>query len=155
MLRKSALHLRLEERDGVPTCLIEGVVGEDAGLEEILPDIKGPTVFDLRGVQRINSTGVREWLAFIKSIDPKGPHTFTHCSVAVVSQLNMIDNFRGSSYVDSLMAPFFCEACGAEDTNLVKIRAGRPQIPAVKCPECGSTMHFDELESRYFSFLGT
>ena len=154
MLSKRNLMWRMLEGQDMPTCVLEGVVGEDAGLEDLVPEINGPVRFDMFGITRINSTGVREWLRFVSTIDGRGPHRLARCAVPVVSQLNMIDNFKGSAIVESVQAPFFCESCEHEESDQVSIQDGKPVITSKKCPECGEDMTFDELESRYFYFLG-
>ncbi|MBK6846770.1 MAG: hypothetical protein IPG96_04185 [Proteobacteria bacterium] len=153
MQAKRNLTWRFVDSADLPTCVLEGIVGEDAGLDDLVPDIKGPARFDLSGVARINSTGVREWLRFVEAINGKGPHRLFRCSAPIVAQLNMIDNFRGSAKVESVIAPYYCEACGHELATEVTIENNTPKLPSPACAECGETMALDEMPARYFYFL--
>src|SRR5690242_2964167 len=66
-------------------------------------------ILDLGGVTRINSPGVREWIAFVNGLnDRKIKVVLEKCSVPFVNQLNMISNFRGKGQVVSVYAPYFC-----------------------------------------------
>jgi hypothetical protein len=83
--------------------------------------------------------------------------TFSHCSPPIVTQLNMIFNFRGNAKVRSFYAPYICEKCGHEEDKLLDVQSqfpgGKFRAPEFGCDSCGSPMEFDDLPERYLSFL--
>jgi hypothetical protein len=83
--------------------------------------------------------------------------TFSHCSPPIVTQLNMIFNFRGNAKVRSFYAPYICENCGHEEDKLLDVQSqfpgGKFRAPEFGCDQCGSPMEFDDLPERYLSFL--
>lgn len=106
-------------------------------------------------MRRINSCGVREWVNFVRDLPHVTDLSFSHCSPAIVTQLNMIYNFRGNARIRSFYAPYVCEKCGQEEEKLVDVSAqgGGQVIPSFACSQCGATMEFDDLPERYLSFL--
>lgn len=119
-----------------------------------LPPGRG-LVLDLAGVRRINSIGVRDWVAFMRTLVGRAV-AFRRCSSTVISQLNMIHGFRGHAHIESFMAPYVCDACGHEREYLLDAHglhgAGRA-VPALACPACRSPMCFDDIPDRYLAFL--
>lgn len=112
---------------------------------------------DLRGIEQINSCGVREWLGFVRALDGRAARfDLVDCSPAFVRQLNMIANFKGRGEVRSFIAPYFCEACNKETEQQVELPEGgeRPAVPdTVPCPSCGEDAEFDDLPAIYLAFL--
>lgn len=147
------LNWSIVDNEDMPTYLMSGIIEVDEGLEELAKQITKPVRLNLEGISRISSTGVGAWLRFFESIEDKGPHRLSRCSVPFVAQLNMIDNLKGNAIVESVVAPFYCKSCDSEETALVEIRDKIPQLPKPACSECESEMVLDELESRYFFFL--
>jgi hypothetical protein len=114
--------------------------------------------FHLGGIRRINSCGVREWVNFVRDLPEVTKLTFTHCSTAIVTQLNMIYNFRGSARILSFYAPYVCESCNVESDKLLDVETQFPQgnidqVPEFACERCRQPMEFDDLPERYLSFL--
>ena len=126
-------------------------------------------VLHLAEVRRINSVGVREWVNFVRELlaAPGGGRaaisdlTFSHCSPAIVTQLNMIYNFRGQARVRSFLAPYVCAGCEHEEEKLLDVAvhfsgSGAQrlrQAPTFACERCPGTMELDDLPERYLSFL--
>ncbi len=153
-----ALSWRIKERPGFTTVEFTGEIDENADFAELRRRLKGPVVFQLREVRRINSCGVREWVNFVRDLPQVSELTFTHCSPAIVTQLNMIYNFRGAAKVRSFLAPYVCESCNHEEEQLLDLQTHFPKkdlrsVPEFKCEKCGATMEFDDLPERYLSFL--
>ena len=152
-----------KQTDGdVTTLVLEGILDENADLREAFDAIESKkVVIDLKGVLRINSTGVRKWINATRDLKEKFDITFVKCSGAVVSQLNMITNFLSSGKIESIYGPYVCEKCGKKHDMLIDIARNfedeeskeDPEAPDFGCPECGETMDFDEYEEKYFSFL--
>jgi hypothetical protein len=167
-LEPSALSWRIKERPGSTTVEFIGEVDENADFTELKRRLRGSLVFDLGEVRRINSCGVREWVNFVRDLTgtggaADGPSavtsdlTFVACSPAIVTQLNMIYNFRGSAKVRSFLAPYVCTSCDHEEEKLLDVAvhfAGRArQPPQFRCDRCSAPMEFDDLPERYLSFL--
>ncbi len=153
-----ALSWRIKERPGFTTVEFFGEIDENADFAELRRRLKGAVVFHLAEVRRINSCGVREWVNFVRDLPNVSDLTFTHCSPAIVTQLNMIYNFRGRAKVRSFYAPYICEACGHEDEKLIDVQSQFPsgpteEVPEFRCEQCGELMEFDDLPERYLSFL--
>jgi hypothetical protein len=152
-----ALSWRIKERPGFTTVEFTGEIDENADFGELRRRLKGPVVFHLAEVRRINSCGVREWVNFVRDLPGVTELTFTHCSPAIVTQLNMIYNFRGAAKVRSFYAPYVCDACGHEDEKLLDVQNqfpnGPSKVPEYACEQCGAAMEFDDLPERYLSFL--
>jgi hypothetical protein len=142
-------------RDGATVVEIAGQLDEKAELAPIGEKLSGAVELHLGGVTRINSTGVRTFVNFISNLPSVSELFFSHCSPAIVTQLNTIYNFRGRAKVRSLYAPYVCEACGVEERKLLDVRAlgVPPTVPAFSCARCGGPMEFDDLPERYLSFL--
>lgn len=152
-----ALSWRIKERPGFTTVEFTGEIDENADFGELRRRLRGPVVFHLAEVRRINSCGVREWVNFVRDLPGVTELTFSHCSPAIVTQLNMIYNFRGAAKVRSFYAPYVCDACGHEEEKLLDVQnqfgAAGSKVPEYACEQCGSTMEFDDLPERYLSFL--
>ena len=153
-----ALSWRIKERPGFTTVEFFGEIDENSDFAELRRRLKGAVVFHIADVRRINSCGVREWVNFVRDLPSVTDLTFTHCSPAIVTQLNMIYNFRGRAGVRSFFAPYICEGCGHEEEKLLDVQSQFPSgnvgdVPDFKCEQCGEPMEFDDLPERYLSFL--
>src|SRR5271168_4709029 len=83
--------------------------------------LSGCVVFDLDGVRRITSSGVRKWLEMLRGIKARS-YCFVHCRPAMVSQFNLVRQFGGSGQIVSLYAPYVCDKCSAEVDQLIDLR---------------------------------
>jgi len=162
MARPSAesvpLSWRIKERPGFTTVEFSGEIDENADFAELRRRLNGSVVFHLADVRRINSCGVREWVNFVRDLPNVADLTFTHCSPAIVTQLNMIYNFRGRARVRSFYAPYLCENCHLEEEKLLDVQSQFPEgnldaLPEFSCSSCSNAMEFDDLPERYLSFL--
>ncbi len=152
------LSWRIKERPGFTTVEFFGEIDENADFSELRRRLRGAVVFHLAEVRRINSCGVREWVNFVRDLPGVTELTFTHCSPAIVTQLNMIYNFRGNARVRSFYAPYVCESCNNEEEKLLDVQSQFPSgnvssVPDFKCEQCNMSMEFDDLPERYLSFL--
>ena len=156
-----AMWWRTDPTPGAPDDVLVrlgGDLDENATFVDLASRLRGHVVFDLSEVRRINSCGVREWVNFVRDLPGVTELTFTHCSPAIVTQLNMIYNFRGAAKVRSFLAPYVCESCGHEEEKLLDLQTHFPtrdfkRVPDFKCDKCSSPMEFDDLPERYLSFL--
>ena len=152
------LSWRIKERPGFTTVEFTGEIDENADFSELRRQLRGSVVFRLSNVRRINSCGVREWVNFVRDLPNVTELVFSHCSPAIVTQLNMIYNFRGNASVRSFYAPYVCENCGIEEEKLLDVdthfangNIGNP--PEFVCERCRDPLQFDDLPERYLSFL--
>jgi hypothetical protein len=146
---------RNSDGNGVVSIFLRGTIDETADLESVFRDLRGPVVFNLRGIERINSIGISRWITLIGGFSRKNRTSIDELSYAVVVQANNIANMFGGAEVRSCMAPYYCARCDASRTVLVKgdeiMRAGK-SVPKKICNTCGSPMDFDELDT-YFTFF--
>lgn len=154
----AVLSWHLAPRAETTTVTFSGEIDENADFSELRRSISGHVTFHLGGIRRINSCGVREWVNFVRDLPNVTTLVFTHCSPAIVTQLNMIYNFRGDATIRSFYAPYVCEACNMESDKLLDVASqfgegARAEVPAFSCERCGEPMDFDDLPERYLSFL--
>jgi ABC-type transporter Mla MlaB component len=151
-----ASHLSWEEEaDGEATRLrMRGEITEGADLPRSHRSNASIVILDLEGIQRINSSGVREWIDFVAGLAKQGREiVLDRCSVAIVHQLNMVSNFTAGAKVRSVFAPYVCDECNSEEAHLMVLE-GRGSLSAkpVDCRTCGNPMEFDDLPDAYFAF---
>jgi len=148
---------KISDDAGVTQVTLSGPVNEDAvftALGSALAD-KPHVRMDVAGISRINSCGVREWVTFIRSLPRSSRLELERCSPVFVSQMNMISNFSGSAAILSVQAPFVCNRCRHEETLLFPVGQGPIDVSTEqRCSQCSGDLLFDDLEERYFAFLG-
>ena len=136
---------------------IDGKLDQEANLDRLRDQLHGQVIIDLSGVHSINSCGVREWIGFVRALDSKGCNlVLERCSVHVVDKLNLVINFRGTSKIRSIYAPYICEPCFFESYLLVDLEGDwDSQIDhnAPHCAKCGQEMEFDHIKDEYFAFI--
>src|SRR5436190_16995594 len=94
---------RLDPVKGCNYFRLEGDITEDNDLDDVSAQMTHlQVVLELRGIQRINSPGVREWVNWLGRVRARGKQIFlVECSRAVVSYINMVDNFVQGTVVHS------------------------------------------------------
>lgn len=134
-----------------------GALTESANLSTLAKEIASASFvrFDLGGITRINSVGLREWLHLLREIRSVKDIELWECSPAFVAQLNMISNLADGAIVKSVQLPYCCDTC--QEVCLVSgaIEEGRPPpvITPPTCPRDGTQMVFDDIPELYFGFL--
>lgn len=138
---------------------VHGVIDErwrgDAVTE--LTTSRDPAIFNLDGVERISSFGVREWMRSLAEIRSSS-YFFIRCRPSIVAQFNSVSHFGASGQVVSLYAPYVCLECDQPFDVLLDLRETQPAAlhraaPAARCPACKEAAEFDDLEDIYFSFV--
>src|SRR5262249_58920428 len=106
-------HAGVHQRDEVRCGTRGGVSDEDNELTDLTDRIPaGTTVIDLGEIERINSCGVRDWVNWLTKVEKGGGRVvLVECSPAIVSQINLVNNFTGQGVVKSFFAPYFCPNC--------------------------------------------
>ncbi len=137
-----------------------GDINEDAEvhLKSIVTSIGPKVTFNLRGVTSVNSCGVRAWINFMRDAERNRDIVFEECTPEIVSQINMIPNFRGSAHIKSVYAGYACDSCEIQQWKLFEEGRNMPAsadagVEELKCPKCGETMEMDEIEDEFFGWL--
>ncbi len=140
--------------------IYSGPINEDA--EVHLPGLLGQlgknVILNLRNVEYVNSCGVRAWINFIRELEQGRQIIFEECTPEIVSQINMIPNFKSNAHIKSVYASYACDECGHQQWQLFEEGRNLPQtpdddVPPAKCEKCGSEMEMEELEDEFFSWL--
>lgn len=105
---------------------LEGVIDETLDRSQLIEGLGKTVIFDLDGVKRITSYGVREWMALLSGLaaDYLG---FIHCRPAMLSQFNMVAGFEKGGALISFYAPYLCPACGQGLDWLIDLRTEHAQ----------------------------
>lgn len=155
---KAKLQATVEERrSGASLVRLTGTLDEHNQLDEITEKVSGAELLiNLSGVDRINSTGTRDWVNWLKALEARGVRpTLVACSPAVVAQLNLIKNFAGRAIVKSFQAPYRCAGCARDKLLLINVSEmrGRATAPPCTCDDCGKGMVLADESGTYFSFV--
>jgi anti-anti-sigma regulatory factor len=141
---------QVTERPAELLITVAGVVSEDSRFE--IPDARGRRiVIDPRGVERMNSMGVRNWIHFIEQLQAHSPDiVIRHLPPVMVSQASMITTFVGRSRIESFLSPWFCPSC---ENTLEQLHSFHDDLPrAIACPRCRSPMELDWDRDAYLAF---
>jgi len=134
--------------------LLYGEITESVTFGE-LTQLRGRVAFDLAGIRRINSFGVRELLNFLDTLLKSCQIEAERCSSAVVMQLNMLPELCSKLRVRSILVPLECPRCLHEHEIVIEMGVpGKvPKIPTTSCDRCKTPMQLSEPEDRYFAFV--
>jgi hypothetical protein len=132
-----------------------GIIEESVHFEVLIGKLGKSLTVNCRGITRINSVGVRNWIKYFQKICSEGVKVkFEECSPAVVEQLNIISNFKADGEVVSIMLPYACKACSKEYVICCQTEGLNPDmLPLAKCEREDCCIQFDDVESDYFHFL--
>ena len=139
---------------------LSGSIDETSGLLDLLGRAQSNFLaLDLAGITFINSLGVRDWIRMQAAATKSGIQIeLRRAAEVIIHQLNMIIATRGNSRVTSFYAPYACDSCGREESQLIDVAANAVGLanlvaPSITCPECAAQMAFNDFPERYFSFL--
>lgn len=149
-----------------PTLILSGAIMENAVFPMHEVNNSQILTLDLKGVTRINSSGIRlwmQWMGGIKALSPQAVLIVRYCPRFIVDLMNGIRDFLPSPFiVQSFYVPFFCEKCNAVKDELftrnVNFREtdeepDKVALPKVICSGCNSEMEPDFFPESYFRFL--
>lgn len=149
-------HVEVTRSLGVTLVTVVGFITETFDPSAVPRDVgtaEAPLRIDLGEVYRFNSSGVREWRRFVRTLTP-GSFRLERCPVCFIQQLGMVHAMAPTEAVVSLFVPFFCARCRVESTVLAPVdgaRALAAQPPA--CNTCGLSLEFDDLPEVYFNWM--
>ena len=155
-----AIQVMIEKEGEWTRVRFQGVLNEEA--ETKLKDIGqqlGPKVYINFGkIESINSLGVRAWIGFLRDAQKNRTIMFEECTPEVVSQMNMIPNFRGIAAIKSVYGQFICNSCNHSMNVLFEQGKNLPKsatdsLPPVVCPKCSSEMELAELDEEYLAWV--
>jgi len=156
MSARNSFSIDVAEKDGEDLVTLAGVIDEGADLSEFASLGARPVRIHVRGVRRINSFGVRQWIDAIRRIPPNVPVRIVHAPPPVVDQANMVNGFTGHGRIESFYAPMTCSECDEQIDQLFETaacRANGGRLPRTPCPRCGRDMEVDDLEEQYLLFV--
>jgi hypothetical protein len=143
------VQLRVKTNGDVTEIQLTGHLDEDVGevLEQIDRSIKtAQVVFDLGGVRKINSIGVRAWMGAFDRFDRRFASSYQRCPMAFVDMAMIVPSFVRHRHIDSFYSCLTCNQCKIEREVLIQLGAdgtgARPEQPP--CTRCGSKMDLDE-----------
>jgi anti-anti-sigma regulatory factor len=152
--------IQISKADDWDNIIYSGPINEDTEvhLAPLLQNLSSKIIFNFRKVEYVNSCGVRAWINFLREAEKDRTVIFDECTPEIVSQINMIPNFRSSAHIRSVYASYVCESCEHQHWQLFTEGQNLPKTPedeidAPKCEKCGSEMEMEELEDEFFAFL--
>ena len=116
--------------------VVAGAIDEQADLMGFLKSAQGGKLaLDLYGVTFINSLGVRDWIRMQAAATAQGIRIeLRRVAEVLIHQLNMIIATRGTSRVTSFVAPYACDKCGREESQVVDAVAHAQSLAALQPP---------------------
>ena len=155
---KRKFEAEVDQRSELTYVRLAGVIDEDNDLADLVGHIRSPDVIvNLAGITEINNCGVRDWVRWLTEIQARSRVALVECSPSVVAKLNLVSNFSGDAYLQSIYVPYFCPACNSEKAVLLTVDElpthGAPKAPVSRCDTCDGVMDFDDLEESYFAFV--
>ena len=154
--KEHSLKLIKNKEGELPQYQIVGSIDETSDFEMII--VQGKELhLDCYEVARINLVGVKKWIRYFNDLNEKGIELFFYAvSSALVSQLNVIKNFRSGGTVVSVSLPFLCTHCNLPSIEVRKkseVMGVDFENEVFPCPHCGNkAMKFDDDPEEYFHF---
>ncbi len=148
---------QVEEHGEFVLIRLNGVIDETAGFSTCLSGVRGKRILvDANKVTRINSFGVRHWMAWVRRLEQdENQLLFLRLRPAVVGHVNAVEGFLGSKgSVVSFWTPFYCGNCLAPSMELLQATEASEQISSARpCATCGEAKQIDESGEGFFGFL--
>ncbi|HEV7558647.1 MAG TPA: hypothetical protein VGO00_24420 [Kofleriaceae bacterium] len=136
--------------------MMAGRIDDSTSFADVLANLPaGPVTIDTSAVTFINSIGMREWIRLVRGLRDRGDSiTLERVADVLITQMNLIPEFRDTVRIASFHAQYVCPACGAEAAPVVDAVANARslaamQAPRLPCPECGAAMELGDFPERY------
>ena len=151
--------MRIEGTDLAARIFFSGTLNEEAysQMSKLADSLPKTCTFDFGGVGFINSTGVRDWIKFIRQIQPGRTLYFENCTDCIIGNINLMPYMLGTAEIKSVLRNCTCPKCGALDA--IRLTAGTDYskegfllstIP--HCRVCQTSISWDMNDSEYFLF---
>jgi hypothetical protein len=154
VLDQGRMTVELQVSSDVATYLLVGEIDERFDHKKIRKENKPIVKVVLAKVKSINSSGVREWVFWMRDLADVPTLLLEECSVPFLDQINIVPQMLGKAQVTSFYAPYYCPNCDQEDTCLIDTKKHKSVLMQKRAPEmthhCGQIMEFDALEDSYF-----
>jgi anti-anti-sigma regulatory factor len=154
------IQIDLEDEGEWQRLVYRGPINEDAkaALTQLVDRLAPRVILDLGGVSYLNSSGIRDWSYFIKTLRKGRELVLDRCADEVVRTMNMVISFHGNLPVRSVFRVYGCPRCHHEQVGTfvdgVHYKRGEvPQVPAMMCEKCGEKSEPFESDEEFFSFL--
>ena len=105
------LKVEKEDRGGAVVLKLSGTIDDGDDLNAILGQHTGELIVNGKGVDRVNSVGVKNWIKYFSKVKAQ----FEELSPILVDQVNSLQNFCGGGDIVSIVVPYQCGGC---QTNL-------------------------------------
>lgn len=144
-----------KESQGRTSITLSGVIDERTSFESAIGSTQSSLDIHCKGISRINSIGVKNWVRFFSNLRKKGVRLrFLECSSAVVQQLEFFHHFVEPQEIESVFISLVCDFCGKNEEKLSSIQDLRKlgfRAPLWKC-SCGGNLILDD-EDDFFQAI--
>ena len=128
---------------------LSGIIDQTFDLSQFEGRQQGVVVFDLDGVSRITSFGVRVWINMLSRLQADY-YCFINCHAAMLWQFNLVAGFAQAGELISLHIPYVCTSCNKTHEKRVDLRheyklIESTELPEIACPSCGGPSELDDL----------
>jgi hypothetical protein len=132
-----------------------GDLDEDTNFSQIDLSFAQEIIFNFRGVKKVQSCGVREWIKMVQTISGNAIITFVNCPKIIVDTINMVDGFLpDQAKVESLFIPFYSDITEEEKCLLYHTKAIATSLYQTEVLDSeGNLMELNINEQKYFKFL--
>jgi len=158
-MEKATFAMRIETRGDAAHVFFTGTLNEEAyGQYSSLADtLPAKCTFDFAEVSFINSTGVRDWIRFIRVVQIKRVISYERCTDSLVGNMNLMPFMVGEATVNSVLRNSTCPSCGALDATALKAGVdftseGTMTHDPPACQSCKAQVAWDIPDSEYFLF---
>jgi hypothetical protein len=117
----------------------------------------GKLEFSLQALKSINSTGIREWIKLMQSIQG-AQLSFSNCPKIFIDQVNMVSGFiPTNSKIISFYVPYYNEDADKEYLALYKLgedfTSNSVRVQDQYKDESGTVFDLDVVKLKYFKFI--
>lgn len=156
-----ALQLSFRIEDGCTTIQVKGSLNEySSALDGVVVNPNFDLSLDLRGLEAINSLGVRNFHSWIKKVQCQRLRLF-YCPRVFINQVNLVERFLpAKAEIESFFVPYYSETTGEDAmvlfTKFLEYKKVDGKV-VMSIPEAldsqGVKMEMDAFADQYFKFL--
>lgn len=132
---------RINARKPGLTVDVSGALDEnaEAALAQTEPKLqRAHVVFDLSGVQSVNSLGYRQWTKFLQRVSAQSTFDLANCPQAMLEYAALLPALSYAAMIRSVLVPYQCESCsrGSQVSYEVDAFEGDDDFPVAVCSSC-------------------